>query len=124
MKCLRCANEFNISTAKLNAEVYGSNVCACPHCGKAYIFSREISVSVMPFYSTNRDSDDWGNKIVTDDDYNSLKGKKGRTYIILEKESGRTFKVICSDNKPLKHAGKAYKKLYGNYPSEKEFIIV
>jgi hypothetical protein len=49
--------------------------------------------------------------------------KKGRTYTILEKESGRTFKVICSD-KPLKHAGKAYKKLYGNYPSEKEYIIV
>jgi hypothetical protein len=47
-----------------------------------------------------------------------------KTYTILEKESGRTFEVICSDNKPLKHAGKTYKKLYGNYPSEKEFIIV
>lgn len=45
-------------------------------------------------------------------------------YTILEINTGRTFIVNCSDNKPLKHAGKAYKKLYGLYPSEKEFKVI
>lgn len=62
MKCLRCNKPFSTDQAERNAEVYGANLLACPHCGQAYSVKRKIEICISPT-NTSRDEDDWGNKI-------------------------------------------------------------
>lgn len=62
MQCLRCNKPFSTDQAERNAEVYGANLLACPHCGQAYGVSREIKIHIDPIH-TSRTEDDWGNKI-------------------------------------------------------------
>jgi hypothetical protein len=64
--------EFCENIPELNAEFYGGPVYyACPHCGKLYRFNRIVTVSPCnddEFYS-NKEEDDWLNRIVKDKDY-------------------------------------------------------
>lgn len=46
-------------------------------------------------------------------------------YTILEINSGKTFNIVAiSASKALKKASSEYKRLYGIYPSIKEFKII
>lgn len=47
-----------------------------------------------------------------------------KLYTILEVNTNRTFTVECNDDKPLKKASSTYRKLYGLYPSVKEFKVI
>ena len=47
-----------------------------------------------------------------------------KSYNILEVNSNKVFTVECNDDKPLKKASSTYKKLYGLYPSVKEFKVI
>lgn len=48
-----------------------------------------------------------------------------KTYKIIEINTGKVFDAITtSANKALKIASREYKRLYGIYPSEKEFKIM
>lgn len=61
--CSNCGKEMDTdSRAEANAEVFGSNIYACPHCGKAHVIRRSVLVRAVPI-STNRKKDDWGNDI-------------------------------------------------------------
>jgi DNA-directed RNA polymerase subunit RPC12/RpoP len=78
MKCKRCKKEFDTTTAELNAETYGGNMCACPNCGKAYYIYRSIKIlakEVSDVDVPQRMEDDWCTPIVTDAEYNK-KNKK------------------------------------------------
>lgn len=73
MKCKRCGKAFDTSIAELNAEQFGHNICACPHCGKAYRVRREIRIvadEIDDITLGERKTDDWGDKIVPDKKYN------------------------------------------------------
>lgn len=57
--CVRCNKKHHIKdNAVRNAEVYGSNVYACPYCGKAYKLQRVVSIDIKPI-ETNSMIDDW-----------------------------------------------------------------
>lgn len=62
MQCLRCSKPFSTDQAERNAEVFGGNLLACPHCGQAYNVERKIEINITPI-TTWRDEDDWGNEI-------------------------------------------------------------
>jgi ribosomal protein S14 len=55
--------EFDTSLVERNAEVYGANLLACPHCGQPYSVTRKIEICIAPLNNISRDEDDWGNKI-------------------------------------------------------------
>jgi DNA-directed RNA polymerase subunit RPC12/RpoP len=62
--CVRCNKKHRIKdNAVRNAEVYGSNVYACPYCGQAYRLERVIKVNAIPI-NTEREEDDWGKIII------------------------------------------------------------
>lgn len=69
MICVRCQNSFKTDRAVRNAEVYGSNYLACPHCGKPYYLQRIVQVQAEPTDLRGREEDDWGHKIVNDGEY-------------------------------------------------------
>lgn len=70
MKCIRCGKEFDDYKPYINAETYGGwPKYACPHCGKLYVFSRVIRIKVEPCEYMNTDVDDWGHKVVSDEEY-------------------------------------------------------
>lgn len=69
MKCKRCNRVFDTDKAERNAEYYGSNYIACPHCGKAYAVNRVVKIEIKPI-ETQTETDDWGTPIVNDNDYN------------------------------------------------------
>ena len=72
MKCKRCRKAFDTSIAELNAEQFGHNICACPHCGKAYRVRREIKIvaeEIDDITLGERKTDDWGDKIIPDKKY-------------------------------------------------------
>lgn len=68
MKCKRCFKHFDTQTAEVNAEFYGNNCVACPHCGKAYNVKRVVKI-VIEESKTQADEDDWGKPIVSDNDF-------------------------------------------------------
>lgn len=72
MKCTRCGKEFDSTIAELNAEHYDHNVCACPHCGKAYYFYCQKRIVAVD-YDGCAETDDWGEPIVPDKDYKKKK---------------------------------------------------
>lgn len=48
-----------------------------------------------------------------------------KTYKIIEINTNRVFDIVAeSANKALKKASGKYKRLYGIYPSEKEFKLI
>lgn len=47
-----------------------------------------------------------------------------KLYNILEVNSNKMFTVECNDDKPLKKASSTYRRLYGLYPSVKEFKVI
>ena len=47
-----------------------------------------------------------------------------KSYNIIEVNTNRIFTVECDDDKPLKKASSIYRKLYGLYPSVKEFKLI
>ena len=69
-KCPRCGHNLDMDAcARDNALAYGSNIYACPKCGKPFIFYRVVLCKELPEnYSTQED--DWGRKIVSDANYN------------------------------------------------------
>lgn len=70
MKCIRCGKEFDDYVPYKNAESYGGYPkYACPHCGKLYVFSRTITIEVEPCEYMDKDVDDWGHKVVSDEEY-------------------------------------------------------
>lgn len=71
MECVRCKKNFDSVIAELNAEQFGNNICACPHCGKAYYFERIMRIKVTPIDNTYHlhKTDDWGERIVSDEEY-------------------------------------------------------
>lgn len=62
MICLRCSKPFSTDQAERNAEVFGGNLLACPHCGQAYRVKRRIEIDIS-LINTSRNEDDWGNEI-------------------------------------------------------------
>ena len=83
MKCTRCGQEFDNTIAECNAEMYGSgNISACPHCGKAYYARRIIRINFEPIDDITLDTvkkskyDDWGERILSDKQYEKKKNKK------------------------------------------------
>lgn len=71
--CVRCNKKHRIKdNAVRNAEVYGSNVYACPYCGKAYRLQRVVRVDAIPI-NTEAGEDDWGKNIYSDEEYNQIK---------------------------------------------------
>ena len=68
MICSRCNKEFDSYKAERNAEVFGTNLFACPYCGKPYRFTSKIVVQAVAANTTLKE-DDWGNKIVNDNEY-------------------------------------------------------
>lgn len=72
MECVRCKRDFGDYTPERNCESYGGPVYyACPYCGKLYKYIRVVMVDQVDDsdYSP-KETDDWGNKIVLDKDYN------------------------------------------------------
>lgn len=62
-KCSNCGKEMDTDgRAAANAEIFGSNIYACPYCGKAHIVRRSVVVRAIPI-TTNRKKDEWGNDI-------------------------------------------------------------
>lgn len=76
MKCVRCNQDFDDFIPKTNAENYGDLVLyACPHCGKLHGFRRVTIVRAMDDdYIGVSEKDDYGNRIVTDAEYEKLQG--------------------------------------------------
>lgn len=71
MECVRCKKEFDDYAPYRNAETYGGYPkYACPHCGKLYVFSRRIIIDAEPCnYMDEMKQDDWGHKVVSDEEY-------------------------------------------------------
>lgn len=61
MKCVHCKKEFDSAIPEINAESYGSNIYACPHCGMPYKFYR--AVHTEPLWECPLKKDDWGKQI-------------------------------------------------------------
>lgn len=73
MKCPRCGYKLDTDhCARDNADAYGANVYACPNCGKPFTFYRVVVCQALPsmFY---HDVDNWGRKIVNDEEYKKTK---------------------------------------------------
>lgn len=68
MICTRCKKEFDDIIPTKNALNYGSNIFACPHCGKAYSYFR--IVRILPLNCIDKESDDWGKPIISNKEYN------------------------------------------------------
>lgn len=79
MKCKRCGQEFDTDIVELNVEAYDTHpLFACPHCGKAYRAHRRVQVfcnEVEDCDLVKIQTDDWGEKIVTDKSYNKKQAK-------------------------------------------------
>ena len=76
MKCIRCKKEFDTEIPVENTRNFGTNLYACPYCGKLYKFYRTISVSCYDLIDNevgDRKTDNWGNKIILDKDYEMQK---------------------------------------------------
>lgn len=71
MVCARCGKVLDTYKQERNADSYGSNIYACPHCGKPYRFSRQVVVTELSV-DTQLKEDDWGNKVINDENYNEL----------------------------------------------------
>nr|DAY88058.1 MAG TPA: RimK-related lysine biosynthesis protein, Probable-dependent amine/thiol ligase family Amino-group [Caudoviricetes sp.] len=70
MKCKRCGQEFDGYAPMMNAAYYNDIVrYACPHCGKLHEFRRVIKVIPISDEDVCLYKDNWGNKIVKDEDY-------------------------------------------------------
>lgn len=65
MVCTRCGKVLDTYKQERNADSYGSNIYACPKCGKPYMFVRKVVITELPI-NTNLKEDDWGNKVVND----------------------------------------------------------
>lgn len=65
MVCTRCGKILDTYTQERNAYNYGSNIYACPKCGKPYRFSRRVVVTELSV-DTQLKEDDWGHRIVND----------------------------------------------------------
>lgn len=61
MKCIRCQKEINTLIPERHAENYGSNLWACPNCGKAYRFFRTV---ICEEATTDAKEDNWGKLII------------------------------------------------------------
>ena len=71
MVCTRCSEVLDTYKQERNADSYGSNIYACPKCGKPYRFSRQVVVTEL-LSDTQLKEDDWGHRIVNDEKYNKL----------------------------------------------------
>lgn len=69
MICSRCGKSLDVEKQRRNAEYYGENIYACPHCGKPYRFIRKVIVQELQ-PNCGWKEDDWGNEIVNDEKYN------------------------------------------------------
>lgn len=70
MKCIRCEKEFDEYAPYRNAECYGVFVLyACPHCGKLYSFQRIVQIESAESFAINKEEDDWGHKVISDELY-------------------------------------------------------
>lgn len=65
MVCTRCGKVLDTYKQERNADSYCSNIYACPHCGKPYMFSRQVVVKELSA-ETQLKEDDWGHRIVND----------------------------------------------------------
>jgi DNA-directed RNA polymerase subunit M/transcription elongation factor TFIIS len=65
MVCTRCGEVLDTYKQERNADSYGSNIYACPKCGKPYRFSRQVVVTELSV-DTQLKEDDWGHRIVND----------------------------------------------------------
>ena len=61
MKCIHCRREFDSDIPKVNADTFGENIYACPHCGMPYKFYR--AVHTEPLWECTLKKDDWGKPI-------------------------------------------------------------
>ena len=75
MICSRCGKESDTDRMERNAEIFDSNIYACPYCGKAHYFKCVKQVVVIPCNS-KQEEDDWGNVIISDEEYEKVKRLK------------------------------------------------
>lgn len=75
MICSRCGKTVKTERQERNAEIYGSCLVACPYCGQAHRFQSVTKVQITPVQSC-ADEDDWGNVIISDEEYEKVKRLK------------------------------------------------
>ena len=57
--------------------MYGvTNIFACPYCGKAHSIKRITQIDIAPVSVYPYDEDDWGNVVISDEEYEKVKRLK------------------------------------------------